>query len=819
MLPGAGWAGPRGATPERARAGDGFVHWKGLRHNSRDPLYRSPGGAVTAGTSVDVRFRTFHADVTDVRVRIWDVNDQAEQILPMTLAAEGVSCRQKGIHSSCDFWSITLSRQTPDNLWYRFIVTDGADTDYYADDTPALDGGLGAPSDNVIDDSYALMFYDPAYRTPGWLRHAVIYQIFPDRFRNGDPTNDPRTGDARYDDPVLALPWGTKPEGYCRGYDDASKNCPWRFKPHGDGKIEQPRGRDYMGGDLRGVTDELPYLRTLGVNTIYLNPVFDSASNHGYDTQDYFAIDPYFGSTQDWVDLVSAARKLRIRIILDGVFNHVSSDSPLFDRYRRFGTLGACESASSTYRSWFSFRPPRQGEPSPCEPSSPGGQDTYYESWAGNDSLPVLAKDNPDVQTYFLTGSDSVSAHWLRGGASGWRLDVMGDDSFPDGYWESFRTVVKQIDPDAAIIGEFWRKDSTLLRFLRGDRADTTMNYRLREDIVGLLAPGPFDPEGPDSGHPLAPTAFASRLESIQEDYPPAAFDSAMNLLDSHDTERLLWTLTPGAQTTAAKEENKRHVREGKRRLRLASLIQICLPGAPTVYYGDEVGVTGDKDPDDRRTYPWADQGGSPDMRLFHHYASLAAIRASHSSLTAGDLRVLLADDADGAVAIGRRTGSQAAIVAVNTSSLARTVSVPVRGYLPDGTVLDLVYGVANPSGGSVTVQNGHVSLTLRPLSGLLAITGTVDLTPPAAPADLRVTGTGGGIVSLAWDPVPGASGYDVFASPFAGGGYRKVNAKPVLGTTATVPRRLDGTTVHFVVRAADRAGNESGNSNDVRVT
>jgi glycosidase len=208
-------------------------------------------------------------------------------------------------------------------LWYRFIVTDGSDTDYYADNTPALDGGLGATSDDSVDNSYALMFYDPTFSAPAWAKGASIYQIFPDRFRDGRADNNPRTGDIRYDDPALKLSWGTKPEGYCRNYSDGATNCPWRFDttPPADSPTkEQPRGRDYFGGDLKGVDQNLDYLKTLGVNTLYFNPIFDAGSNHSYDTQDYKTIDPYFGTQKDFDNLVKHANQLGMRIVLDGVF-------------------------------------------------------------------------------------------------------------------------------------------------------------------------------------------------------------------------------------------------------------------------------------------------------------------------------------------------------------------------------------------------------------------------------------------------------------------------------------------------------------------
>lgn len=283
-------------TIRASHAPDNNVEWFGLRHDSRDLLYRTPGGTVPAGTPVTLRFRTFHNDVTSVKLRLYDLNASAQEIRPMFPAAVDVSCYQAGLENdTCDFWAVTLPNTTPDNLWYRFIVSDGPDTDYYADNTSALDGGLGSATDEAVDNSFALMFYDPAFTVPAWAKNAVVYQIFPDRFRDGRKDNNPKTGDSRYDDPVLKLVWGTLPEGYCRNYADGSTNCPWRFEPtppDWSPTKEAPRGRDYVGGDLKGVDQYLDYLKSLGVNTLYFNPIFDAASNHGYDTQDYYKIDP-----------------------------------------------------------------------------------------------------------------------------------------------------------------------------------------------------------------------------------------------------------------------------------------------------------------------------------------------------------------------------------------------------------------------------------------------------------------------------------------------------------------------------------------------
>lgn len=798
-------------------AHDNNVEWDGLRHDSRDPLYRSPGGAVPAGTPVVIRFRTFHDDVTGVKARVYSVARAGQEIVPMTRAAADVSCYQAELSAErCDFWQVTLpASQGEDNLWYRFIVTDGTKTAYYADDTAALDGGLGAASDAPVDQSWALTLYHPGFTAPAWASSAVVYQVFPDRFRNGRKDNDPKTGDARYADPVIKLPWGVRPEGYCRNYADAATNCPWRYEtnpPASSPTVEQPRGRDYFGGDLKGLDQQLDYLAGLGITTLYLNPVFDAASNHGYDTQDYTRIDPYFGTAKDWDNLVKHARNRGMRIILDGVFNHMSTDSPFFDRYGHYATVGACESVSSPWRAWFTFTPQANG---PC--AGPDGAHTMtYAGWFGFDSIPVINKSLPAVQAYFLTAPDAIATRWLKAGASGWRLDVSGDASFPNGYWETFRGVVKTADPNALTISETWQKDSTLLRMLRGDRLDTTMDYRFRDAVVGLLAPGAFDSKGfADSGHPITASAFANRLASIREDYPDAAYFSLLNLLDSHDTERLLWTLTPGVATTAGKE-SPAALAAGKSRMRLASLVQFTVGGMPTIYYGDEVGMTGAEDPDDRRTYPWADLGGSPDMAMFAHYQALTAARRENPALTAGDFRVLLANEAAGTVAYGRETTSRAAVVALNTSGSAHTLTIPVAGYVPDGYVFTVRYGVGTSAGAAVAVAGGVLTLALPAMSGAYLATASVDLQPPSAPANLRVTDERANTVALAWDAVPGAAGYDVYVSPVTGGGYVKANSAPVTGTSFDVTGLDNARRAYFVVRALDAAGNASLASDEV---
>ncbi len=839
---------------------DGDIFWDGLGHDSRDALYRVPGGAVTQNSNLLLRFRTFHNDATSVTLRTYHTGVNAERLYDMKRVATDVPCYDPSLKFGCDFWQAEVDAGQTGIIYYRFIVKDGAKTVYYEDDSDVRDGGWGKAFNESPDWGWVLTVYDSDFKSPiKWMKEGVVYQIFPDRFRNEDPSNDPTpakesepqlmrpvgdndgsertifsrlSSDPRYAyphgdpggaaqpewDQIVRMRWGDLPEGYCRNYQNVV--CPVRFVQPPTAR-ENPRGRDYYGGDLEGVTRKLNYLEQLGVTVIYFNPVFAAGSNHRYDTRDYRIIDPYLGDLGDWRTLEQAARMKGMRIILDGVFNHMSSDSPLFDRYHNFDYrehgVGACESVDSPYRKWFRFRKPNANEPAACAPYTGDGE-SYYESWAGFDSLPQLSED-PVVQREIFDNENSVARYWIKQGADGWRLDVMQDKSIP--FWEGFRTKVKDADPEAIIIGELWKKFD-VLPYVQGNTADTAMNYRLRDAVLGLLAPGAFDAKGfPGSGQPLSPSAFVDRLESVREDYPDAAYYSLMNLLDSHDTERLLWTLTPGAENTEEREANAANVAEGKARQRLAALIQMTMPGAPTVYYGDEVALTGDDDPDDRRTYPWGDgqvrnEGDTrqPDREMYAYYRELTRVRQGNQVLLHGPVRWLLEDNEARTVAYGRKQGDTSALIALNASEEARTLGINVAGYLPDGTRLVGRAGSA-PRDLEYIVSGGKLSVQLPPLTGLLLLTQNANLTPTTAPDGLRASAQDLR-VSLEWNPAADASGYNVYRSPVTGGGYVKVNGLPVSGNTYTDSEGLrSGQRYYYVVRSLDSVGNESADSNE----
>lgn len=774
---------------------DNNVEYNGLGHNSQESLYRVPSGAISAGNELTLRFRTYHHDVTGVRVRLWDGAAGAQMILKMELAAEDVSCYDaQQAAETCDFWQASYTPIAPTTLYYRFIVNDGSAAAYYDDDA-FQDGGWGEATPELQDTGFVVTVYDPAFNTVEWMQNAVVYQIFPDRFRNGAKSNDLSTKTPRYNyptdplDQVLRMNWSALPEGYCRHYINPAEPC-----------TQEPRGRDYFGGDLKGVLQRLDYLRQLGVTVIYFNPVFEAASNHAYDTQDYYKIDSAFGTAKEFDQLVREARRKGIKIVLDGVFNHVSSDSPYFDRYHHFKTVGACESVNSVYRSWFVFTPMSNG---PCV--GPDGPNTMtYSSWWGFDSLPVLDKANPSVQALFYSGSNPVSSYWLKKGAGGWRLDVMGDTSFPAGFWSGFRQTVKATDPNAIIIGELWKKND-VLGLVRGDEADTTMNYRFRNAIQGFF--GKVDNKGfvDDGQSNQPPSRLVSKLNSIREDYPDATYYTLLNLMDSHDTERILWSLTPGESNREEREFNAANLARGKRLLRLAVTLQMTIPGAPTIYYGDEIGLTGSDDPDDRRTFAWngtGPYGSGGDSGLLAYFTQLTGIRKANPVFRQGELTFLLADDVHSTLAYLMRSQQAGAIVAINRSDQEQWLAVNLQGYLPAAVTLQDALGGL----GTISAVDGILSFNLPALSAAILLpTSGQDLVAPDAPSGLLAE-EGQGQVGLNWNPVADAVGYIVSRSPVSGGGY--VPVAEVAGNAYNDSGLQNGRLVYYIVQAVDAAGN-----------
>lgn len=425
---------------------------------------------------------------------------------------------------------------------------------------------------------FQLTLYDEDYQTPKWLSEGLMYQIFPDRFARSEGYMPP-TQNKRY---TLRTDWGGIPNS----------------EPDEAGIVWND---DFFGGNLRGITERLSQLEEIGVTVLYLNPIFSAFSNHRYDTADYLHIDPMLGTEEDLKQLCSEATKCGIRVILDGVFNHTGCDSIYFNKYGRFPQIGAYQSKESPFFPWYTFTeyPDR------------------YDCWWGIQTLPAVNKTDGSYLEYVLTGSNSVIRHWMRCGVWGFRLDVA--DELPDSFLDILRQVVKEENPQAAVIGEVWEDASNKVsygkrrRYFQGKQLDSVMNYPMKDGIINFVL-------GKSTAQELE-----ELLGSLQEHYPAPAFSSLMNILGTHDTARIFTVLAEGEPAEEEmqweKREERKHV--GRSRLFFALLIWAFLPGIPCIYYGDELGMEGGRDPQNRRCYVFENR----DQQVYDFYRRLLRFR------------------------------------------------------------------------------------------------------------------------------------------------------------------------------------------------
>ena len=436
---------------------------------------------------------------------------------------------------------------------------------------------------------------------PAWVRDAVFYQVFADRFASS----------ARVVKPGALEPWDALPT------------------MHG-----------FKGGDLLGVAEHLGYLEDLGVNAIYLTPIFASASNHRYHTYDYLAVDPLLGGNAALRELLDAAHDRGMRVILDGVFNHTGRGFWPFHHVLETG-------AASPYTGWFHLDEAALGAGRPLLAYPPPGTPSTalgYEAWWGLPALPKLNTDEPQVREYLF----GVAEHWLRFGIDGWRLDVpteIDDEAF----WREFRERCRAVRPDAYLVGEIW---SVAQEWLRGDRFDALMNYPLAEAILGFAGGSALNLEIVLGHHEYAGSvrrtsgdAFASRVMELAAAYEPSVVASQLNLLGSHDAPRMRTVL--GGDVA---------------RVRLAILLQATLPGAPCIYYGDEIGLVGGNDPGCRGSFPWDETRWEPGLR--DTVRALLHLRSAEPGLR--DSQLTLVGTAEWAVAFERGSGAARFVVAVN---------------------------------------------------------------------------------------------------------------------------------------------------------
>ena len=666
-----------------------------LRHDSRALADKQPFGAVPAGTDVHFGLSALagveQATLVIERRRLegdQQVLDYSSVVrIVMQRGADGRAPGHERFSASHRFDTLGVY-----GYWFEvriagqaYVLQNNADTIPWTREKGS--NGLAQvawlPASTRHLRRLRLSVYQPNFKAPDWAADAVYYYVFPERFRNGDKSNDPMPGSRRYQN------------------HDIERHARWLSTPYkpgsGDGS-DAVYNNDFFGGDLAGLIDKLGDIRDLGINTLYLTPIFASASNHRYDTADFHRVDPALGSNADFERLTREAAKLGLRVVIDTSLNHTGSDSIYFDRFGNHATgpdgrpnLGAFAQGriqpDSPWASWYRFD------------TSQSDPDRQYTGWAGVIDLPEVDKNAPAWRDFAYRAPDSVTRRWLQAGAAGWRMDVA--PVVPGDFWREWRAVVKQTDPQAITIAETWFDAS---HHLLGDMFDSTMNYIFRSVVLGYAAGG-------------AASAAAGPLELLRELYPPPAFHALMNLLSSHDQPRALHhfgdTRVGGAAVDAAT------VALAKRRLRLAVLLQMSYPGAPAVYYGDEVGLTGGDDPYNRAPYPWADEGGEPDSALRADYQQMIAMRQAHPVLRRGTLLAPLHAD-DAVLVLARRLGEGAAarwaLTAFNNADAERSISVQLPPGAPAGR------WAAAWGGDAVEAAAGSLTLRLPAIGGRVLV-------------------------------------------------------------------------------------------------
>lgn len=613
-----------------------------MRFDSRNPQCKFPFGAAVCGAEVSFRLLGREDYAAAQLVARFEFAGQ-DHTVPLSPDGD-------------NFVGTLCAPDAAELIWYCFRLerADGRVLWLGKDGLAGREDGLPR---------WQLTVYDDARPAPDWFGRGVSYQIFPDRFcRLAVPDARGMVGDR-----LVHADWDELPA----------------FGPDETGEV---RCRDFFGGSLAGICSKLDYLASLSVTTLYLCPIFESASNHRYDTADYRAIDPMLGTEEDFRTLCREAEKRGIRVLLDGVFNHNGSTSRYFNADGFYPELGAAQSKDSPYYPWYRFT------------HWPDG----YDAWWGVHTLPAVNEECPSYREFIVDGEDSVVRHWLRLGASGWRLDVA--DELPDDFIADIRAAMEQEKPDSILLGEVWEDGSNKIaysrrrRYLLGSETHGLMNYPFRTAALGWLTGG-------DAAD------FRETMETIRENYPPAAFYGAMNFLGTHDTPRILTLLgareTPPTQAErAAYRLSPEELAMGLARLRLGAMLLFTFPGSPTVYYGDEAGMQGFEDPLNRATYPW----GCEDAALLALYRRLGQLRRGRTSLQSGSIAYLAAEG--GVLAILRQSGAERTLTALNAGDTPAELALPWADTVARSAL----------DGQEFFVPDGVLRLTLPPVSGMILI-------------------------------------------------------------------------------------------------
>jgi 4-alpha-glucanotransferase len=640
-------------------------------HDSQLELFRSPFGAVCCNELLVLHLKIQGGVAPEsVILRLWK-ESTGEERLSMNLL--------EGAPSSSLIYQAQMNTPlAPCIVWYYFIIRMEGTVYYYGNRPDSL-GGVGQLYEQEPP-AYQITVFKKGAVTPDWFKSSVMYQIFPDRFYQ-----------AAEDGQVLSAPKGSVIHAH---WD----NTPYYIRDNDTGRIVS---YDFFGGNLQGVIAKLPYLKELGISVIYFNPIFASCSNHRYDTGDYKMVDAMLGSNQIFSQLCAKAKEYGIGVILDGVFSHTGSDSAYFNKDGNYPEIGAYQSKQSPYYSWYRFTE---------YPSS-------YESWWGIDTMPNVEENEPSYVDFIIESPDSVIKQWLWLGAKGWRLDVA--DELPDEFIKRIYKTMKIVDEDSVLIGEVWEDAShkysygKLRSYLQGEELDSVMNYPFRNIVLDFIL-----------GKINAFTVHRLFM-SLAENYPRQNFYAMMNLIGSHDVPRILTLLgeAPTSENLTIAQQAAYHLSAEKRnlgiaRLKLLALWQMTFPGVPCVYYGDEAGVEGHKDPFNRRTYPW----GQENKELLSWYKTIIALRNTYDVFKAGEWISLPVNDyvygfvrkiSNGKNAFGQNGRDNTAVILLNVSiDQAVTAEIPIRKWC-NGTMVDLLQ-----ENQVISIVKGILKVHLQPLEG-----------------------------------------------------------------------------------------------------
>lgn len=700
-------------------ASDSKLDVNGVYYDSRDTDYKSPYGATPADSPI-----AFNLKVKK------DMATQVKMIIGTTTGTKVIDMDKNGsFDDGSDKWSTTYTTDTIGTYTYYFVISNGSDVKAYGDDDGYFGSGVVGNLGEVKN--YEFNVYQKDFKTPDWLKNAVIYQIFPDRFFNGDTSNDYLKKYARGTTPFeFESNWYSLPKD-----PQLALKAGYNYPANANVGDTSSWSNDLYGGDLKGIEDKVGYLKALGVTVLYMNPVGESISSHRYDTTDYSKVDSGLGTMDDFVNLAKTAKANGMHVILDGVYNHVSDDSVYFDRYGKYVAAGKPLGAFQYWSKVYDQMNKNGLNQADAETAtvkyynSLGITDFHYkdwfvisnkidtatgiyayEGWAGYDSMPVIQALNGseyNVKSWadeVIDGPDSISREWLKNGSDGWRLDVANEVS--DQTWRAFRQAVKS-EGDDAIIGEIWTDAS---KYILGDMYDSVMNYRFRGAIDGFVKGSPVDD---NTNTAYTAKDATNELEKMREQYPREALEAMMNLVDSHDTQRVISALDGYGKGGDNRDFAEDPSALALQKMKLIPFLQMTYNGAPTIYYGDEEGLPGCDDPDNRRTFAW----GTGNEDLVKWYANLAAIRSSYSALRTGDIAVsdVQSDYANDVMAYVRSDDSDKLLVAANREQNEITTTLTTPG-IADGTVLTNLLNKDE----TYTVKDGKVTVKISALNGVI---------------------------------------------------------------------------------------------------